>query len=126
MDIPENLRYTSEHEWVRLEGDEARVGITDFAQDALDDVVFVELPEPGRVVAADEAVAEVESHKVVSEIYAPIAGTITSVNTELEGDEGRINSDPYGEGWLFVIRPADLADIDALLDAAGYRAITEP
>lgn len=126
MDIPEDLRYTSDHEWVRLDGDDARVGITDYAQDALNDVVFVDLPEPGTEVAANEVVAEIESSKSVSEIYAPIAGTITAVNTDLEGDETKVNSDPYGEGWLFAIRPTDPAAIDELLDAAGYRAITEP
>lgn len=125
MDIPEDLRYTSDHEWVRLDGDEARVGITDYAQDALNDVVFIDLPEAGTEVAADEVVAEIESSKSVSEIYAPIAGTIVAVNTDLEGDETKVNSDPYGEGWLFSIRPQDPAVIGELLDAAGYRALTE-
>lgn len=125
MDIPEDLRYTGDHEWVRLDGDQARVGITDYAQDALNDVVYVDLPELDREVAEGDVIAEIESSKSVSEIYAPIAGTITAVNTDLEGNETLVNSDPYGEGWLFAIAPADPSAIDALLDADGYRTLTE-
>lgn len=125
MDIPEDLRYTGDHEWVRVDGDLLRVGITDYAQDALNDVVYVDLPEIDAEVAADEVVAEIESSKSVSEIYAPVAGTIVEVNTELDGAETKVNSDPYGEGWLFALRPSDPDSVDALLDADGYRALTE-
>jgi len=125
MNIPDDLRYSSDHEWVRPGDDGARVGITDYAQDALGDIVYVELPTVGATVAAGDSIAEIESSKSVSEIYAPVAGTITAVNADLEGEETKVNNDPYGDGWLFAIRPADGADLDGLLDAAGYRALTE-
>ena len=125
MNIPDDLRYSSDHEWLRVEGDRVRVGITDYAQDALNDVVYVQLPELDATVEAGDTIAEVESSKSVSEIYAPIAGTIVEVNTELDGDETKINSDPYGDGWIFVIAPADGAAVDGLLDAAAYRTLTE-
>lgn len=125
MNIPEDLRYSSDHEWLRVEGDQVRVGITDYAQDALNDVVYVELPEVGAEVSAGDSIAEVESSKSVSEIYAPVDGTITAVNTDLEGDETKLNNDPYGEGWIFTIQPADPAAVEALLDAEAYRALTE-
>lgn len=125
MNIPEDLRYSSDHEWLRVEGDRVRVGITDYAQDALNDVVYVQLPELDSDVESGDSIAEVESSKSVSEIYAPLDGTIVEVNDDLEGDETRINNDPYGEGWLFVIAPTDPSAVEALLDAAAYRALTE-
>jgi glycine cleavage system H protein len=125
MNYPPDLRYSSDHEWARLEGEQVRVGITDYAQDALGDVVFVEIPETGRTVAAGDSFAEVESTKSVSEIYAPIAGTITAVNDELGGAPERINEDPYGEGWICVIEASDLSQLDSLMDAETYHALVE-
>jgi glycine cleavage system H protein len=125
MNFPEDLRYSADHEWARLEDGRIRIGITDYAQDALGDVVFVELPEVGRAVTAGESFAEVESTKSVSDIYAPIAGTIAEANADLSEAPERINEDPYGEGWICVLEPADLADLDQLLDAATYRAQVE-
>jgi glycine cleavage system H protein len=122
---PDNLRYTKEHEWVVLDGGRARVGITDYAQDALGDVVYVQLPEVGATVTAAGTCAEVESTKSVSDIYAPIAGTIAEVNDALTQTPELLNQDPYGAGWIFTIDPADAADVDALLDAAAYRALVE-
>src|SRR5579883_525134 len=98
MDVPDDLRYTSDHEWVKLEGDRVRVGITDYAQDALGDIVFVQLPEPGSKLAAGDSFSEVESTKSVSDVYAPLAGTVVEVNTELNDAPQRLNDDPYGEG----------------------------
>jgi glycine cleavage system H protein len=125
MQIPEELRYSSDHEWIRVEGNRARVGITDFAQDALGDVVFVDLPEVGTDASAGSSVSEVESTKSVSDIYAPVSGTIAEVNAELGDAPERLNDDPYGEGWIFVIELQDPSELDALLDAAGYRALVE-
>jgi glycine cleavage system H protein len=125
MNIPEDLRYSNDHEWVRLEDGRVRIGITDYAQDALGDVVFIDLPEVGRTVEAGEAIGEVESTKSVSDIYAPVAGTIQEVNAELADSPERLNDDPYGEGWIVVVEPSDLAAVDGLLDAAGYRALIE-
>ena len=122
--VPEDLRYTSDHEWVRTEdGGRIRIGITDYAQDALGDVVFVQLPEPGAKVEAGGSFSEVESTKSVSDIYAPVAGTVVEVNSELADAPQRLNEDPYGEGWICTIEPADAAAVDALLDAAGYQAL---
>ena len=125
MEFPEGLRYTKEHDWVAVDGGRARVGITDFAQDALGDVVFVQLPETGADVGAMSSVAEVESTKSVSDIYAPLRGTVVEVNSELSDSPDRVNVDPYGEGWLFVIEPASADDFDALLDADAYRALVD-
>ncbi|MFZ6002636.1 MAG: glycine cleavage system protein GcvH [Actinomycetota bacterium] len=125
MQIPDDLRYSPDHEWVRLEDGKARVGITDYAQDALGDVVFVDLPAVGSVVAAGDAISEVESTKSVSDIYAPVAGTITDVNGDLADNPERLNEDPYGEGWIFAIAVDDPSVLDALLDAAAYRALVE-
>jgi glycine cleavage system H protein len=125
---PENLKYTSEHEWVRTPGDAAgsvRVGITDFAQDALGDIVYVQLPEPGTEVTAGESLGEVESTKSVSEIYAPVSGTVVARNEQLNDQPELINSDPYGAGWLVEIQPADGGAAEDLLDAAAYRELTE-
>ena len=123
MEYPENLRYSEEHEWVRVDGTRATVGITDFAQDALGDVVFVQLPDVGLEVIAGASCAEVESTKSVSEIYAPLSGTVVEVNAALEDAPELVNQDPYGEGWICVIAPDDPAQIDALLDAAEYREL---
>jgi len=125
VNVPDDRRYTNDHEWARLEDGRVRVGITDFAQDALGDVVFVQLPEPGTSLEAGGALGEVESTKSVSDIYAPISGTVVEVNSELGDAPQRLNEDPYGEGWICVIDPADGASLDALLDAEGYRRLTE-
>jgi glycine cleavage system H protein len=125
MNVPDELRYSSDHEWARTDGDRVRVGITDYAQDALGDVVFVDLPEPGATVAAGGLLGEVESTKSVSEIYAPVAGEVVAVNTALAGAPETLNADPYGEGWICEIEPADPAALDGLLDAQGYRQLTD-
>jgi glycine cleavage system H protein len=125
MDIPADLRYSSDHEWVRVEGTTATVGITAYAQDALGDVVFVEMPETGRTVTAGESFSEVESTKSVSDIYAPVAGSITEVNGALETQPELLNNDPYGAGWICRIEIGDPAELDGLMDAAAYRAMTE-
>ncbi len=123
MKVPEDRRYTDQHEWALLVGGAVRVGITDYAQDALGDVVFVDLPEVGRRVAGGETLAEVESTKSVAEIYAPCAGLVAAVNQALAENPERINSDPYGEGWFVEITPDDPATLEGLLDPAGYRAL---
>jgi glycine cleavage system H protein len=124
--IPEDLSYTAEHEWAKREDDGTlRVGITDFAQEALGDIVFVSLPAAGTTVAAGGVLGEVESTKSVSEIYAPLAGEVVASNAALDGRPELVNSDAYGEGWLVVIRPADSADDSVLLDAAAYQAIVD-
>ncbi|MPY94067.1 MAG: glycine cleavage system protein GcvH [Acidimicrobiia bacterium] len=125
MNTPEELRYSTDHEWARLEGGPVRIGITDYAQDALGDVVYVELPEVGRTVAAGDSFSEVESTKSVSEIYAPLSGTVTEANGELADNPEKINEDPYGDGWICVIDPSDPGALDGLLDAEGYRALIE-
>jgi glycine cleavage system H protein len=125
MNIPEELRYSSDHEWVRPEDGRVRLGITDYAQDALGDVVFVELAEVGRTVEAGESFSEVESTKSVSDIYAPVPGTIVEVNAELSEHPELLNDDPYGDGWIAVIEISDPTAIDGLLDAAGYRSLIE-
>ena len=125
MNVPEDLRYSKDHEWARLEGDRVRVGITDYAQDALGDVVFVELPEVGSKVKLDESFSEVESTKSVSDVYAPLAGTIAEVNTDLVDSPERLNEDPYGEGWICLLEPDDADAFEDLMDAAAYRALTE-
>lgn len=124
MKVPEDRRYTKDHEWALLDEGRVRVGITDYAQDALGDVVFVQLPEVGVVVEASGQVSEVESTKSVSEIYAPVAGTVVEVNTELDESPQLLNEDPYGGGWICLIEPADPAAVDSLLDAAAYSALT--
>jgi glycine cleavage system H protein len=125
MNVPDDLRYSSDHEWVRIEDGTVRVGITDYAQDALGDVVYVEVPEVGTTVAADAKVSEVESTKSVSDIFAPVAGTVIAVNTDLVDHPEQLNSDPYGTGWICVIRPDDVAEADALLDAAAYISLVD-
>lgn len=125
MEFPEQLRYTKEHEWVAAEGGRARVGITDFAQDALGDVVFVQLPEVGANVSAMSGIAEVESTKSVSDIYAPVGGTVVEVNTALGSAPEQLNQDPYGDGWIFVLEMSDASQVDTLLDADTYRRLVE-
>lgn len=122
--VPEELKYTKSHEWVRREADgSVTVGITEHAQDLLGDMVFVELPEVGRQLAAEEDCAVVESVKAASDVYAPITGEVTEANSALEDSPEIVNQNPYGDGWLFRMKPADEAEIDALLDAAGYAAV---
>ena len=125
MNVPDELRYSKDHEWARLENGRVRIGITDYAQDALGDVVYVQLPAVGTTVTLGESFSEVESTKSVSDIYAPITGTIVEVNTDLADEPQRINEDPYGEGWICVLEPADRAELDSLLDAAAYQAIVD-
>lgn len=122
MNVPENFRYTADHEWVLVEGDVATVGITDHAQDELTDIVFVELPEEGRECEAEEAIAVVESVKAASDIYAPITGEIVEGNADLESDPALINTDPHAGGWIFKIKIADPSQIDDLMDADAYKA----
>jgi glycine cleavage system H protein len=124
MNTPDELRYSSDHEWVRVEGGGLRLGITDYAQDALGDVVYVQLPEVGVELDGGASMGEVESTKSVSEIYVPVAGTVVEVNTELETTPELLNSDPYGAGWIAVVRPVDPAAVEGLLDAAAYRELT--
>jgi glycine cleavage system H protein len=125
MNVPPDLRYSTDHEWVRVEGDTVTIGITEYAQDALGDVVFVELPEPGASVAAGATVSEVESTKSVSDIYAPVSGSVSAVNDSLDTQPELLNSDPYGEGWIFRIRLTDPSELEGLMDAEAYRALTE-
>lgn len=118
--VPSDRRYTADHEWALLDAGRVRMGITDYAQEALGDVVFVQLPEPGTRVEAGAAFSEVESTKSVSDIYAPVSGVVVEVNTELADAPQRLNEDPYGEGWICVIEASDPADLDHLLDAGAY------
>ncbi|HUW63297.1 MAG TPA: glycine cleavage system protein GcvH [Spirochaetia bacterium] len=126
---PENLRYSSEHEWIRVEGGAPAkggsgiVGITHFAQEALGDVVYVDLPEEGRVLKAGEAFGAVESVKSVSDLYAPVSGTVVAVNLELTGHPELVNQDPYGEGWMITMEIADPAELDRLLTAGAYQGM---
>jgi glycine cleavage system H protein len=122
--IPGDLKYTKEHEWVRPEGDTVRVGITFYAQLQLGDVVYVELPKVGTELGADKAMGVVESVKAASDIYAPVAGTVMEVNAALADHPELVNTDPYGEGWMLVIRPSDPDALAGLLDAAGYETVT--
>ncbi|HEX6755861.1 MAG TPA: glycine cleavage system protein GcvH [Mycobacteriales bacterium] len=122
---PDDLKYTAEHEWVRGEGSVVRVGITDYAQEALGDIVFVSLPTVGTSVAAGEPMGEVESTKSVSDVFAPVAGTVSARNDALESQPELLNSDPYGEGWVVEIEVSDPATVDTLLDAEGYQELLE-
>ncbi len=123
MNIPSDLRYNESHEWIRLEGDTATVGITDHAQAELTDIVFVELPAVGRAVDLGDPTAVVESVKAASDIYAPIAGEIVEVNPAVEAEPALVNTDPYGAGWLFKLRVRNAAEVEKLLDAAAYAAL---
>jgi glycine cleavage system H protein len=124
MLIPSDLRYSNDHEWARANGDIIRIGITDYAQDALGDVVFVDLPKVGAEIATHGTIGEVESTKSVSEIYAPVGGIVTAVNSTLSSSPEFVNSDPYGDGWICEITTTSANDFDALLDAAGYATLT--
>ena len=124
MNIPDDLQYTADHEWVRVDGDHARVGITDYAQDALGDVVFVEVPAVGAAVEIGGSIGEVESTKSVSDIYAPLTGTVVEVNEILDASPGKLNEDPYGEGWLCLIAIGDDSELGGLLSASAYRELT--
>ena len=122
MNTPSNLRFAASHEWVRLDGDIATVGISDHAQAELTDVVFVELPAMGRSVDAGDPTAVVESVKAASDIYAPIGGEVVEINPEVEADPSLVNTDPYGKGWIFKLQVKSAADVDTLMDAAAYEA----
>jgi glycine cleavage system H protein len=124
MNIPEDLRYSREHEWVRVTGNVARVGITDFAQDSLGDVVFVQLPDVGLDVVAGASISEIESTKSVSDVYVPVSGAVAAVNDALGEQPELVNQDPYGGGWMFDIELSDPMEVDALMDAAAYRELT--
>ena len=125
MEFPEDLRYTKEHEWARADGARVRIGITDFAQDALGDVVYVDLPEVGAEVTASQAFGEVESTKSVSDVFSPLSGTIVERNPLLDERPELVNEQPYGDGWLIVIEVADPALVEQLLDAAAYQAFIQ-
>ena len=123
MDIPDDLRYSREHEWVRLTGSVARIGITDFAQDSLGDVVFVQLPDVGLDAVAGASISEIESTKSVSDVYVPLTGVVSAVNEALGDQPELVNQDPYGTGWMFELEVVDVGEVDALLDAAAYRQL---
>jgi glycine cleavage system H protein len=125
MQAPDDLKYTESHEWIRSEGDIATVGITDFAQDSLGDIVFLELPQPGTVFQQGETVGVVESVKTVSDILAPVSGEIKEVNSGLEASPESVNKDPYGKGWLFKISLANTDEITSLLSSSDYKAKVE-
>ena len=125
VNVPEDLRYTKDHEWVRIDGDRVRIGVTDYAQDALGDVVFVQVPALGTQVTAGASFSEVESTKSVSDIYAPVTGEVVEANHDLADAPERLNDDPYGEGWICVLSVADPGELEQLLDAAEYRTLTE-
>lgn len=122
MEFPDDLRYTKDHEWLRLEGNDGVIGITDFAQDALGDVVFVELPAVGAVLTQGQAFGVVESNKTVSDLFAPVSGRVTAVNQALRDEPEQVNADPYGAGWMIRIALTKREEVDGLLDAAGYEA----
>ena len=124
MNVPDGLRYTADHEWARIEDGRARIGITDYAQDALGDIVFVQVPEVGTAVTAGGALSEVESTKSVSDVYAPLTGTVVEVNTELADAPQRLNEDPYGDGWICVIELSQPSELDSLLSPEAYVKLT--
>lgn len=125
MNVPEDLRYSKEHEWVRVDGETAVIGITDYAQDALGDVVYVDPPDVGADLSAGDSFGEVESTKSVSELYAPISGTVATINSELADEPEKLNADPYGEGWICEVTIADAGELDTLLDAEAYQAFID-
>jgi len=122
VNVPSDLRYTKSHEWVRLEGDTATIGITDHAQSELGDIVFLDLPTPGRALKAEETFGTVESVKTVSDVYSPVSGEVTAVNESLGAQSELVNSDPYGSGWLVKVKLSDPGQVDALMDADAYTA----
>ena len=123
MNFPTNVKYTSEHEWIRLEGEEAYVGITDYAQDQLGDIVFVDVTTEGETLEAGEVFGTIEVVKIVSDLFLPVGGEILEVNPELEEHPELVNQDPYGKGWLVRIRPTDVSEMDKLMDAEAYKQI---
>lgn len=123
MNFPQNLKYTNEHEWIRLEGDVAYVGITDYAQEQLGDIVFVDVPTEGETLEADEVFGTIEVVKTISDLFLPVAGEILEQNPALEENPELVNKDPYGEGWLIKMKPANVDDIAALLDAEAYKEV---
>ena len=123
MNSPENLKYTKDHEWIKVEGDTAVVGITDFAQSELGDIVFVDIPTVGETLAKEEKFGDIEAVKTVAEAYMPISGEVLEMNAELESAPEKVNSDPYGEGWMIKIKASDLSEIDILLSAEQYKEI---
>jgi glycine cleavage system H protein len=123
MNFPDNLRYTKDHEWISIDGNIATVGITAFAQHELGDIVFVDVPTEGKHLGANEIFGTVEAVKTVSDLYLPIAGTITEVNSDLDSNPDHVNSDPYGKGWMVKLEVDNPADVDALLDATAYAAL---
>ena len=125
MTVPAHLLYSSDHEWVAIDGTRARIGITDYAQDALGDVVYVQAPSIDATVKAGDSFSEVESTKSVSDIYAPVSGTVAAVNEQLADGPDALNTDPYGAGWICEIEMSDPADLDGLLDAIGYQALID-
>ena len=125
MTVPAHLLYSSDHEWVAVDGTRARIGITDYAQEALGDVVYVQLPKVGTTVAAGDSFSEVESTKSVSDVYAPVSGTVVAVNDALDSGPEALNSDPYGTGWICEIEMSNSADAEGLLDAVGYQALLD-
>jgi glycine cleavage system H protein len=125
VEFPDALRYSAEHEWIAVDGTKARIGITDFAQDALGDVVYVSVPDVGATVAANSACGEVESTKSVSDVFTPVSGSITEVNEALNDTPELLNQQPYGDGWIFVVEMSAPDEVDALMDAAAYRAFVE-
>jgi glycine cleavage system H protein len=125
MNVPVDLRYSKDHEWIRQDGNTVTIGITEFAQDSLGDVVFVDIPEVGAAVSANETFTEVESTKSVSDIYAPVSGAIAAVNDALDDQPELLNGDPYGEGWICSIEMSDPDELDQLMDADGYTTLTE-
>ena len=122
LSYPENLRYTAEHEWVAVEGDLAKIGVTAYAQDALGDVVYVSLPAVGDTVSAGDSCGEVESTKSVSDLYSPVSGEVVEVNEELDGTPESVNSDPYGSGWMFTVKVSDPGQLEGLMDVSAYKA----
>ena len=123
MNFPENLRYTKDHEWVLLEGNVATVGITDFAQRELGDIVYVDIPSVGKALANEEVFGTVEAVKTVSDLFLPVAGTVTEVNAALDAQPELVNTDPYGQGWMIKMTVDNIADVEALMDAAAYNKV---
>ena len=123
MNFPQNVKYTNEHEWIRLEGDVAYVGITDYAQEQLGDIVFVDIPTEGETLEAGEVFGTIEVVKTISDLFLPVAGEVVEQNPALEENPELVNKDPYGGGWLIKMKPANAADLDNLLDAEGYKAV---
>ena len=124
MNFPDNLRYTKDHEWIRLEGDEAFIGITDFAQHELGDIVYVEIETKGKLLNAEAVFGTVEAVKTVSDLFMPVAGTITEINSLLESEPEKVNTDPYGDGWMIKMKVDNVEDVNRLMDVAAYKKIT--